>query len=910
MKKQLLSFFALFSFAFSFAQCDEPQNLAATNITETSFVLTFSQTGSAAYHMVYAQPSGMPAPDANEPGIFVNNYPYVFTGLNCSTTYDIYMKTACDGTTFSDWAGPITITTQTCVPQSGAPTNLSLCSDTNQACFNLTSNDAMVLGTLSPSDYVISYHTSQADAETNVAPIVITSAYCIVGQMTSEEIFVRLEEISSGAYQVFSFALTVQSAVAGTVLQPLEQCDEDANGIVTFDLTAAAAQINTSNALTYYVNSVDAMAGVNPIANPSGYDIVTTMAVFNNIFVREEITGDCDVVYTLPISALVSCNAASLCGAANSLCGSLGIPFVNTVNFPNAEPGNDYECLLTQPNATWFYIPISQAGDLDFVISQVSDAGFGIDVDFICYGPFANPTTPCQGQLTASDVVGCSYSTAAVEGVHIPNSIPGQYYLLMVTNYANQPGQITITQTGGTGAIDCTGLQFTAFLDGNGNGTKDAGEVNFPLGDFHYTKNGGNMHNISSPTGIYGIYDIGGANIYDVNYTVDPAYASNYTVSPSSFTGLSIIPGSGLTEYFFPVTAVQNYADISVTLIPMGSPRPGFAYTNILQYTNHGTQPVSGTVTFTHDPALSITGVLEDGAALTSTGFTYDFTNLLPFESRQLDISLQVPPIPLVAIGDIVTNTASIAPIAGDIMPENNDFSLTQAIIGSYDPNDKSESHGGRIVAADFSSNDFLYYTIRFENSGNAAAENVRILDVLEDGLDPTSVRMISASHDYVLDRIGNQLTWRFDGIDLPFASDDPVGAKGYVTFMVKPKPGYAVGTVISNAASIFFDLNPAIVTDAFQTQFVENLGNPAFTDQRFVIYPNPAGDFVTVSLTEGNVSIANVSIYDMLGKKVADRKAGSPTETIDVSGIGSGIYLLEVTTSEGAKAIRKLSIR
>jgi gliding motility-associated-like protein len=59
------------------------------------------------------------------------------------------------------------------------------------------------------------------------------------------------------------------------------------------------------------------------------------------------------------------------------------------------------------------------------------------------------------GYTGANNVVACSYSYVAVENFTIPNAVAGQYYMLLVTNYANQAGTYTLNQTGGTGALSC-----------------------------------------------------------------------------------------------------------------------------------------------------------------------------------------------------------------------------------------------------------------------------------------------------------------------------------------------------------------------------------------------------------------------------------------------------------------------
>ncbi len=157
-------------------------------------------------------------------------------------------------------------------------------------------------------------------------------------------------------------------------------------------------------------------------------------------------------------------------------------------------------------------------------------------------------------------------------------------------------------------------------------------------------------------------------------------------------------PASGVIVFNFPVT-ILPYADVAVTVFPYGAPpRPGFSYSNMIVYRNNGNLPIaSGTITFTKDNAVTITNVSQSGTTNTATGFTYDFTNLLPGESRSITVTLLVPTIPTVNLGGTLTNTATVTNVAGDVNANNNQHSLTQVIVGSYDPNDKTESHGDKL---------------------------------------------------------------------------------------------------------------------------------------------------------------------------------------------------------------------
>lgn len=838
--------------------------------------------------------------------------PNCFTSvLGSPTQPPLYYRLSCFNLPGCISVGMLELLTIDC-STSGQPESLTGCVDgTNEVCYDLTVNDDNVMGTLDPSNHAVSYHLSQADATSGANPIT-ANPYCI--PQGFQMLFSRIQTNAGDLVAINPFSLNGFNFEHNlTPLQTMVQCDDNNDQNVVFDLTTAQAQINTTNALTYYASSTDAQNEQNPITAPTSYAV----NVFQQqvaVFIRESIAGACDVIYTLPLQTVSNCNLAAACIQANSLCNALGVPFVNSINTTVTEPGANYGCLGSHPNPTWFYMPVSNSGMISLMISQVSNAGFGIDVDYIVYGPFTSPVAPCYNQLTSNYIVSCSFSAAPVEYPVIPNAVDGQYYLIMVTNYSNQPGLITIAEQGNSqGTIDCSGFQLNAFLDTNNNGTQDNGEQNFPLGQFQYEiNNNGTVHNITAPTGVYNIYDINPANSYDVSYSINPAYAAMYNITTPSYSDISVVIGAGMITYNFPITVSQPYNDLAVTIVALSAPRPGFSYTNKIIYTNLGNQNVvSGTLTFTNDADVTISSISQAGTTAITNGFTYNFTNLSPFETRTIDVVMQVPTIPIVNAGDYLTNSASIAPLTGDIVPENNVSSVSQMVINAYDPNDKSEAHGDKILHSSFSSTDYLYYTIRFENTGNASAINVRVDDILDAQLDESTVQMVSASHPYTLDRIGSNLSWRFENIQLPVSVSNSSVGKGYITFKVKPNSGFAIGDIIPNTAAIYFDFNPAIVTNTFTTEFTAALANSQFDTNNFMVYPNPASSTVTISLQNTSEMIEKVSIVDIMGKVVQTKSNVNTNQMIlEVDAISKGMYLIEILTNEGAKATKKLVIK
>jgi hypothetical protein len=97
-----------------------------------------------------------------------------------------------------------------------------------------------------------------------------------------------------------------------------------------------------------------------------------------------------------------------------------------------AESGPNYGCLYTRPNPIWYFLQIDQSGPISIYMNSPT----GNDIDFVCWGPFNDPVSPCTAQLTANcsscpnntsnptfypsgNMVDCSYDPAYYENVHI-----------------------------------------------------------------------------------------------------------------------------------------------------------------------------------------------------------------------------------------------------------------------------------------------------------------------------------------------------------------------------------------------------------------------------------------------------------------------------------------------------------
>ncbi|MCF6129198.1 T9SS type A sorting domain-containing protein [Flavobacterium sp. AS60] len=747
------------------------------------------------------------------------------------------------------------------------PPPLLACDDNNDgfAVFDLTSI-IPTIGLPNPAALVVTYYTTPTDAENQTNPIVNPTSY--VNLFQGQFIHLRILDTTDGQIYYSTYNLTVMPSPPAN---PAELAFCDMMELPIYNLSDANTQITggaTGFTITYHETLTDAEIGANPVG--PGY-----------------------IPINQPIQTLYAnvVNPTTGCRSITTL----------TLNTHNCAP-----CTSSAPTN----LSASNITDTTLTLNWQTTFGMGTQASLIAAVPYGSPPPASyEGTITVTSI-GNTFTI---------NSLVSEscYSIYMKgfcgsSGYSNWSEPLDICMPNCASAGACTqALVLNAFLDSNGNGIKDSGEVNFNNGSFVYQINdsGNNLYGASN-NGSYYIYDANPGNSYDISFSINGSWNLYYS-SSTTYTNITLPTGSGAQYLDFPILEIAPFVDAAVYLNPTGQPRPGFTYSNTIWYQNLGSQNITnGTITFTKHPTLSITSISQPGTTATSTGFTYDFTNLAPLESRFITIYLTVPTIPTVSLGDLVTNSVSVQ-IANDTNVSNNTATMTQTIIGSYDPNDKMESHGGKIVYADFTSNDYLYYTIQFENTGSASAEFIRVEDALDSQLDESTFEMLNASHTVNTKRIGSQLTWHFYNIDLPPTSSNPSGSHGYITFKIKPKTGYAIGDIIPNTASIYFDYNPPIVTNTFDTEFVETLGNPTFNANTISLYPNPANDSVTISNSNSNDKIATVVIYEVSGKRVYTLNKNTLSNiSIDVSHFARGLYLVELISEDNTKITKKLLLK
>jgi hypothetical protein len=350
------------------------------------------------------------------------------------------------------------------------------------------------------------------------------------------------------------------------------------------------------------------------------------------------------------------------------------------------------------------------------------------------------------------------------------------------------------------------------FYDANSDGIQNNGESAFDKVTIRSGKNGDTVSAIP----LNGMYSM---NVDTGTYVTSVApYNNYYTVVPAAIT-------STFNSYFntdsihFAVQPSPNIRDVNVSILPLTVARPGFTAQYKIVYKNVGTNTVAaGSIQLVKDTRLTLTGS-QPTATVNGNNLTWNYSNLTPNTEASITINFVVVAPPATNIGDTLKSKVWIEHDGTDVTPNDDTAILMQLVTGSYDPNDKTETHGGVVTPEQISGANPLTYLIRFQNTGTDTAFNITVRDTLDNRLNWNTLQMIASSHSYQLSiEDGNKLTWQFNNIKLPYTGIDEPNSHGYIAYNIKPKTTVPPGDTIKNTAGIYFDYNLPIATNTEKT--------------------------------------------------------------------------------------------
>ncbi len=447
-------------------------------------------------------------------------------------------------------------------------------------------------------------------------------------------------------------------------------------------------------------------------------------------------------------------------------------------------------------------------------------------------------------------------------------------------------------------AAPCGQVDGTVYVDLNGDCIQDASDVPYPwrvvqcAPGGHYELTDGTGH--YSEALPYGVYTATIADAGD-HAPLCPA------VLPAPFTLNAITPNVTMDMALQPL-----YGPDMEAVLWSGTPRPGFTFGYGLRALNNGAYSFGPfTATLDYDPVLSYVSSSLPPTVNTPGQLQFTVPALTAFGQMNIAVELQVPPDPLL-IGTNVSATLTLAPSPADADPVNDVATLSTLVVGAYDPNDKLVTTSSRLSGSHYflDADTSLTYTIRFQNTGNAEALHVRLVDTLSHVLDVASLRILGATHAFEARLESDSiLIIDFTDIMLPDSTSDLMGSQGAFSFTIAPPAGVLPGTVLANKADIYFDVNPPIRTNTATVvaELSTQIALPSIAS--LVIAPNPVGDDLRIHLhTSGK---GQWSIHDAHGRVVLQGPWVGDALSLDVSPFMAGFYIVTVITEHGRAVAR-----
>lgn len=415
---------------------------------------------------------------------------------------------------------------------------------------------------------------------------------------------------------------------------------------------------------------------------------------------------------------------------------------------------------------------------------------------------------------------------------------------------------------------------------------------------------------LNNSTGMYSGY--GFTNIAgDYTATVQTSWLTQYTVSlPSIYQFIFPSSNCNPTTYTF-TTAPQNNVnfalqcsaaiDVSAGAMYPPNVRPNIPFSISPFVNNIGCDSASGTITLVKDMHTVYNPTLSANPATYVNGDTlrWNYLNLTNLSNgaywNSFFAGVHLTPTLAVNIGDTLHFAIMSTAPGNDINLANNQMMFHLPVVNSYDPNmkevmPKGDGPNGNIPA----NTNLLTYTVHFQNTGNAVAYNVSIIDTLDADVNPSSLRIVGSSHTMYPEWLApNVVKFNFYNIMLPDSNANEAKSHGAVTFNVSPKANLPIGTQIKNKAFIYFDFNTPIITNTTLNTIAAPQSNTTISKiNKWNIYPNPATNRLHIDGIEpGN----EIQIFNPIGQSIGSFRAIEKQMDIDISQWNEGLYFIRI---------------
>ena len=445
-------------------------------------------------------------------------------------------------------------------------------------------------------------------------------------------------------------------------------------------------------------------------------------------------------------------------------------------------------------------------------------------------------------------------------------------------------------------------LRAYCFLDENENGLPDADE--FPLSNRRIRVAETNQQAFSTNAGLMQFYLPEGTSTVEVpeqypwQVVGEPTFLMD---APEDLTERLAIP-------FIPAAIIP---EVDVHLMT-GLNRCFRDAPVWIDVQNTGTTVEDVVVSLTLEDIIDANSFTPEVDSIVGSTYYWTLSELPPGQSSRIEGTMVMP-------DELATGENVIYLAEGRLFIEEEWTTVAEdefmtTIRCAYDPNDKLAVPNREELDFALYPGEDLTYTIRFQNTGNDTAFQVRLEDQLDPSLNWNSIEPLAASHDYQvgIDREG-LMTVLFPDINLPDSTCCWAASQGFITFRADPLPDLTIGTRIENTAGIFFDFNSPIITNT--TLHVLTTSNSVAEVDRAVpriyLFPNPTSGLFELRVDSAEPLELGELAYQVTALNGQILLTGSlshwtdrQSTAIDFSGLPSGVYVLTVIRQEDGSIV------
>lgn len=398
-------------------------------------------------------------------------------------------------------------------------------------------------------------------------------------------------------------------------------------------------------------------------------------------------------------------------------------------------------------------------------------------------------------------------------------------------------------------------------------------------------------NNYSGLTGPNGTYTI---LVPNGTYTVTASSPSGYSANCGTTTSTTVNGQYSIGNNFG--FNAPPFEDLCTYVSSWGFV-PGFTAYAYVYFSNYGNTVSSGEITVELPAGVDYLGSDLAPTSINGNILTFTLNGIAPSFTSYISIGIGVPT--WFQIGDPIVLCSTIDLLGGgtDINLACNNNCYVDVVSGSYDPNDKAvQPHGTDSPGYVETNVDEFTYTIRFQNTGTAAAHNVYITDTLDAMLDRNTLSILAASHDYSVEFYQNDVVrFRFDSIMLPDSNSNEPESHGFIQFKINTLNTPQLTETVQNTANIYFDFNEPVITNTTLNTYADFSSVAYDEEMGLQLYPNPTNGILYTTIEES----VSYKIFDLEGKMIMNGRLVA-FEGIDVNQLTNGLYFVEISTSTG----------